>query len=166
LDPASEFHPASNGSAADSISSSQPQLEEREMPEHTVGFFIPEQWLSEDGRPKPRAFCGFLQAMLSQIVQSAGTTLKDFAPQYQLFYGEQSIRRLLFWLRDLGAVRIFRITQQPKPSLFSPPPTYSISGELNYPCIKGLMSSSHPRLSEQSWQCFVLGRLPIKGIEL
>ncbi|THD23547.1 hypothetical protein D915_005814 [Fasciola hepatica] len=108
----------------------QSPVNDAENEDLRVGLFFPDQWLSEDGRPKPRALCGFLQAILSQLVQSAGTTLKNFAPQYRLFFGEQSIRRLLFWLRDMGAVRILRTVQQQKAALFSPDPSYDVSDKL------------------------------------
>ncbi|KAF8566543.1 hypothetical protein P879_04467 [Paragonimus westermani] len=98
--------------------------------EPELGFFFPEVWISEDGRYKPRQFCSYLQAMIVRLTESAGTSLAKFAMQHQLLFGQQMVRRLVFWLRDLGAVRIFRIVPHTRPSLFSPPPVYTISDEL------------------------------------
>ncbi|KAF7233017.1 hypothetical protein EG68_06792, partial [Paragonimus skrjabini miyazakii] len=98
--------------------------------EPELGFFFPEVWISEDGRYKPRQFCSYLQAMIVRLTESAGTSLARFAMQHQLLFGQQTVRRLVFWLRDLGAVRIFRIVPHTRPSLFSPPPVYTISDEL------------------------------------
>ncbi|KAF6775794.1 hypothetical protein AHF37_04920, partial [Paragonimus kellicotti] len=98
--------------------------------EPELGFFFPEVWISEDGRYKPRQFCSYLQAMIVRLTESAGTSLARFAMQHQLLFGQQTVRRLVFWLRDLGAVRIFRIVPHIRPSLFSPPPVYTISDEL------------------------------------
>ncbi|OON19829.1 hypothetical protein X801_04299, partial [Opisthorchis viverrini] len=61
-----------------------------------MGFFFPECWCAEDGRPKPRALCGFLQALIVRLTDSGGTNLASFAGQYQRLFGQQAIRRLVF----------------------------------------------------------------------
>ncbi|CAI2737755.1 unnamed protein product [Dicrocoelium dendriticum] len=94
-----------------------------------LGYFFPECWYAEDGRPKPRYFCGFLQGLISRLTDSSGVTLSHFAMEHQWLFGPQAVRRLVFFLRDMGAVRLCRVVRHTKPGLFSARPTYTVSDE-------------------------------------
>ncbi|CAL8079858.1 unnamed protein product [Calicophoron daubneyi] len=94
------------------------------------GFFFPECWCAEDGRIKPQMFCNCLQALVVILAQNSGITLERFALKHQEMAGQQTVRRLLFWLKEMGAVKLFRMKKLSKPALFSPPPVYSLSDDV------------------------------------
>ncbi|CAH8488745.1 unnamed protein product [Heterobilharzia americana] len=53
-----------------------------------------------------------------------------FAQQHQTLFGQQAIRQLLCFLRDIGAIRMVRVVASSQACLFSDPVTYSVSDDI------------------------------------
>ncbi|CAH8830093.1 unnamed protein product [Trichobilharzia szidati] len=109
---------------------SSPATYSSSMDEIPKGYFFPQPWFSESGSPKPRLFCDILQSLCANLTNHGGTTLALFAQQHQTLFGQQAIRQLLCFLRDIGAIRMVRIVANSKSCLFSDPVTYSISDDI------------------------------------
>nr|CAH8827765.1 unnamed protein product [Trichobilharzia regenti] len=109
---------------------SSPATYSSSMDEIPKGYFFPQPWFSEIGSPKPRLFCDILQSLCANLTNHGGTTLALFAQQHQTLFGQQAIRQLLCFLRDLGAIRMVRIVGNSKACLFSDAVTYSISDDI------------------------------------